>query len=150
MGKILSAFVTTIFPVISVVKQDDETKTTDTVLTDDTEIKGQLSKKNHAYSFTLLVFFQSGTVPDLKYSIAIPSGTAIMNTNVWQPDAVSDTTDATATTVQATGDNPAALQITGVIITGDTIGEVNFQWAQNTSSATATTIKAGTNLIVWS
>jgi hypothetical protein len=57
------------------------------------------------------------------------------------------------TTVNAVGtagtSNPQPLEIMGSLTNGETAGTLQLQWAQNTSSSTDTTVKAGSLLTAW-
>ena len=58
-----------------------------------------------------------------------------------------------ASTVQAMGGNgattPLGALVSGTVITGATAGNLQLQWAQNTSNATAASVLAGSALTAW-
>ena len=150
MGKILSAFVTqTNTPIISVVKQTDQTITADITLNNDTELKGQLSTPNHTYQFTLFVYGTSPAAADIDIALTIPSGTALwMDAGQWSPINGESLIDATAELFLAAAGDELIYVLNGHI-TITTTGELIFKWAQTTSNAGNTTIHAGSHLIVW-
>ena len=96
-----------------------------------------------------LYVFAADGVPDIKLTCSGPSGSTVL----WSSSQVILLTDGTitATTVQTSGQtmsllvdsNLRALQLYGTILNGSTAGNLQFQFAQNTSSATSITFKAG-------
>jgi hypothetical protein len=109
---------------------------------------------SEVWDFQISLFFDSGTTPDIKFAITVPAGATLL----WAPtgqndggtayeDSVVQTVSGTAFSQQGTGVGTIRhCRIAGVVICGATPGNVQLQWAQNTSNGSNTTVKAGSNL----
>ena len=151
MGKILSAFVTqTNTPIISVVKQIDESITSDNTMSNDAELKGELNTPNHSYRFLLVLYFNSHADPSLKYQLSIPSGAAEHNESAdWNGQTAQDITDATDSTAVTTNATNQSI-VTHGFINITTKGELAVQWAQGFNDVNTTTVLKGSSFTVWS
>ncbi len=131
----------------TVVKQADQTKTTDITYADDSELVIAM-QANQTYHLTALIFIKSHADADFKWKLAIPSGaTAVRHTGAYTgATALGTTADATSGVSPATLDTVQALLIEAIIITGATSGNLSIQWAQGTSDANATIVKQGSSL----
>jgi hypothetical protein len=95
------------------------------------------------YQAQLHVVWTSGTTPDFKIQATVPTGatttgwTYILNGNIndWVP-----TVGLTA--IAGTGAQES-FDATGLVIVATTAGTVQWQWAQNTSDAGATSVGIG-------
>lgn len=102
----------------------------------------------------------ASATPDLRAGFSFPAG-ATFSGNIWAPDTAAAA--AVATTSYAGFVNNASPFNTprglingsnlvylyqGVLKMGGTGGNFQFQWSQNTSAAEATTIKAGSELVL--
>jgi len=137
-------------------KSANESVTSSTTLQNDDELLYAMDA-NTNYHFEISVLFTGGTAGDMKFSITTPSGGDLWATG-WIPYAggvsafgpisasggVISSVDALGTT------NPTMIFIRGVVMNSSTAGNLQFQWAQNASSATATTVYAGSYMKVWS
>lgn len=130
-------------------KTSDETVSSSTTLQNDDELFIALeANKTYAFEFFLLVL--TNAAPDFKWAITGPSGA----TGRVLGDAVTgDTlfqTQALGTSVAATlfASSTGGLVLHGTITTSATPGNLQLQWAQNTSSAISTTVESGSYLIV--
>jgi hypothetical protein len=106
-----------------------------------------------SYDVDLLMIYNgpATNTGDLKFEWLVPSGATFAGgfLGVANPLALYSTY-VTATTVQVsygngTG-NPLWCMVTGTLITSATAGNLQVQWAQNTSNATATTLMTGSKL----
>lgn len=101
---------------------------------------------SETWIFEFFVSFQSGTTPDIKFSVIAPSGATIR----WGMAHFKSTTVSTPVySVLTTGeDDIQALtgiegtHIMGTIVNSTTAGDLQLQGAQNTSDASNTTIHA--------
>ncbi len=126
-------------------KTSDESVTSSTTLQDDDDLTVTLAA-NTTYRIEMLVIVvtASGT-PGLKMAMNEPDGTyGISGT---YSEGISGTTLSMATGLtEITGigsSYPVYISLDGVAQTGGTGGAFTFQWAQNTSNATAVYVKAG-------
>lgn len=137
-------------------KASNESVTSSTTLQNDDELKYAMAA-NTNYHFEISVLYTGATAGDIKFSINLPSGadlwasgiipsggTVSMFGPITSPLGVISGLDALGTT------NPTMIFIRGVVMNGSTAGDLQFQWAQNASSGTATTVYAGSYLKVWS
>jgi hypothetical protein len=133
----------------SVRKTADQSVTSSTTLINDTHLKFAVAA-NETYIFQVFIWaYSANTTPDLKLTITGPSGSTI----AFSPSTYYATADGTTAlgTVNTGGGsfntfvdaNERNQLYFGSILNGGTAGDLQFQWAQNTSSATATTVKAG-------
>jgi len=131
-----------------VVKKTDETIDTDTVFSDDAEIKftPTISKK---YGFYFILCFNTETTPDIKVKFTAPSGCTGDYVNTASVTAGTSLNPLSSVTY---GVNSTATRISvwfGKFEMSTTAGDIVLQWAQGTSSANPTTVEAGTTLVIW-
>ena len=134
---------------ITVTKSADQTKVSDTTFADDSQLVIPL-KANAAYYVTIYIVVNSHATPDFKYDITLPTGAAgIKNTVAMTSVTFTGTQDIeTAVTAIDTDATDQHLLIVGKVTMGTTIGNIAFQWAQNTSSAEDTIVRAGSMIQV--
>ena len=142
----------TIPTIKSVRKSSDQTVTSSTTLVNDSQLKFAVAA-NETYIFQawLYTFAADGT-PDIKVTFTGPSGSTLF----WSSSQVIFNAAASTTlTVVAPGATTAdlfvdanlrAIQLYGTIANGATAGDLQFQFAQNTSSANGTSVKAGSSI----
>jgi hypothetical protein len=123
--------------------------TSSTTLVNDSQLKFAIAA-NETFIFEawLYTYAADGT-PDIKVTFTSPAGSTLF----WSSSQVIfNAAAATTLTVVAaggtTGDlfvdsNLRAIQLYGSVLNGGTAGDVQFQFAQNTSSANGTSVKAG-------
>jgi hypothetical protein len=136
-------------------KSADQSVTSSTTLVNDTHLKFAVAA-NETYIFQVWLYtYAADGTPDIKLTCAGPSGSTVL----WSSSQVIYLSDGTPTltTVQTSGAtggasslfvdaNNRAIMLYGTIANGGTAGDLQFQWAQNTSSANSTTIKAGSSI----
>jgi len=142
----------TIPTIKTVRKSADQSVTSSTTLVNDTHLKFAVAA-NETYIFQLWLFtYAADGTPDIKVTCAGPSGSTVL----WSSsqvifNAAAATTLTSVNTSGVSADlfvdaNNRAIQLYGTIANGATAGDLQFQWAQNTSSANSTTIKAGSSI----
>lgn len=134
-------------------KAADESVTSSTTLQDDNELTFTIAA-NEIWTYQIWLKIAVGALAaDGKYAITVPAGAT-------KVDGIL-TLDVAATggvgNLNAFGGGGGAfavdntfetnLLINGTVSNGATPGSVTLQWAQNASSATATTVKAGSFLV---
>jgi len=127
-----------------IIKSVDQSKTTDTTLADDDELFTTLEVGT--YYFEVMHIVESAAAPDYKFTMAF-AGTS--DGNLGFLENFSSSTNRTFGTSQsaASANWPIGFKLYGfAIVTAG--GVLSFQWAQNTSSGTACTLKAGSTLFV--
>ena len=136
----------------SVRKSSDQTVTSSTTLINDSQLKFAVAA-NETYIFQawLYTFAADGT-PDIKVTFTGPAGSTVL----WSSSQVIfNAAAATTLTVVAPGATTAdlfvdanlrAIQLYGTISNSTTAGDLQFQFAQNTSSANGTSVKAGSSI----
>ncbi len=134
-----------------VVKPTDESVTSSTSMQDDDHIKftPAISK---TYSYVIFFRYHSTITNNIKYKFTVPTGCTMFRTGTaqWKHDMENIEIDMTADSTLNTNTDGIRLGIsTGTIIMSTTAGAITLQWAQQSSNATAATIKAGTYLIVY-
>lgn len=127
-------------------KTVDEAVNANTTLQNDDALAWAVAASG-IYDLDLSLVSNSGTTPDIKWGWTFPASL----TMTWQ----TITTDATSTvvtsggfiqtTVVATGGTAgeAHTVFRGVVTNSTNAGTLQLQWAQNTSNATNTTVRAG-------
>lgn len=133
-------------------KSSDQTVTSSTTLVNDSQLKFAVAA-NETYIFQawLYTYAADGT-PDIKVTFTGPSGSTVL----WSSsqvifNAAAATTLTSVNTGGTSADlfvdaNNRAIQLYGTILNGATAGDVQLQWAQNTSSANGTSVKAGSSI----
>jgi len=133
-------------------KSSDQTVTSSTTLVNDSQLLFAVAA-NETYIFQawLYTYAADGT-PDIKVTFTGPAGSTVF----WSSSQVIfNAGGSTTLTVVAPGattadlfvdSNLRAIQLYGTILNGGTAGNLQFQFAQNTSSANGTSVKAGSSI----
>lgn len=136
----------TAYEPVFVRKSADETVNNSATLQDDDAL-GKLLTVSSTYEFELLILYNSGATPDLKFGFTGPAGSsanwaAISNSTpvVSVPKVLADTL-----TVDGTGADATVL-VKGIFVMGATAGGLQLQWAQATANASNTIVRAGSYL----
>lgn len=147
-GSVLSSLLTEVRP-LEAYKTADETVNASATLQDDNELFVTVVA-NARYDFELRIVHNSGTTPDFKYGFTFPTGTTMRYTQNTVPLAGT----AFAMFVQIQTDTPQseggaadrALHAWGKVLVSTTAGTLRLQWAQSTSNASDTIVRAGSYL----
>jgi len=133
-----------------VIKTADEQVVSSTTLQDDDALKftPSVSKTYHIYA---LLFINSGSTPDFKYDLSIPSGADSLRVNG------SGTPASAIGTIQwhanpkniTTAGNNQYVWTQGRVVMGTTAGDIIIQWAQQTSDTGLTKVLLGSFLLAW-
>lgn len=133
-----------------VLKATDEQRTSTDTLAADSALKFAMAASTK-YVFRARLFYSSSATPDFKWRHAGPASPTFLAIERRQivPAATADSAIAldtdysAADIVAAAGDGSGWIEVAGVIHNGATAGDFSLQWAQNTSDAAATTVRAG-------
>jgi hypothetical protein len=136
----------------TIVKTADQSKTTDTTIAADSDLTLAVSaSKNYRIRFYVYVAVASAT-PDLKFRITGPTSPTLVNmsVNVFTNESAADSRQLTnafdssdRTLVWASGAGTGVVEVEVILQNGANAGNVTIQWAQNSSSANATTVRGG-------
>lgn len=128
---------------LGVVKTADESVTSSTVLQDDDELVIALeANRRYKLEGVLLVNGTGGNPPGFKFQWSLPASATLDGFVTTAVSSVSAFSEAAAKSYISSG-NDDAIPVQGVLITDGTAGNATLQWAQNSSSGSATTVKAG-------
>lgn len=139
---------------LTVVKTSTESITSSTTLQNDDELLLPV-EASAQYILGGMIRYQASSAGDLKLAWSYPTG-ATMN---WVPHGIGSAettlvgqilTQSQTISSQPTLGGPAGLtsiaRLTGHLIVSTTAGNLQLQWAQGTSDATATSILSGSHL----
>jgi hypothetical protein len=133
-------------------KTSDQSKTSDTTLANVTSMALTVAA-NEIWQVLFSVIYTASTAGDLKLAFTFPAGGANGVSAMWMsnvPSAVVLTIDTSGTGVGLQGLGSGftlACPIAVIYTNAGTAGDLQLQFAQQTSDGTATTIKA--NSTVW-
>jgi hypothetical protein len=128
-------------------KASDETVNNSADLQNDNDLLFPVGT-NETWAFNIFLIHNSGTTPDIKFAMSVPSGASSFSSchgvNVGGTTYVA----AMPATLAGTGSNHPG-EIHGVVRTGGTSGNVILQWAQNIANSSDTKIIANSILMAW-
>ncbi|WP_274029442.1 hypothetical protein [Streptomyces sp. MMBL 11-1] len=123
-------------------KTADESVTSSTVLQNDNHLVLPVVA-NASYSLFLLCIFSGDTAGDIKFDWAVPAGTVLRWADQTGTSGLASDTDFYSA---PGGSTQVAFQIWATVVTSSTAGSIQFRWAQNASSATATIVRTNSTL----
>ena len=135
-------------------KTANESVTSSTTLQDDDDLSLSVTT-SAVYALEAVLVFDGATGGDIKYAVSVPaSATCVGARNSIYAAAASEADDYTAILSETTGwpagclgvGSPSVAVLKGIVTTAGSSGNVKIQWAQNTSSGTATRMLAGAYL----
>lgn len=136
----------------TVTKSSDETRTTNTTVTADSTLTFPVLA-NTKYRFRVLAFFTSPSTPDFKFSVLGPSSPTVFlcryqrgGLSSFDSDHACRTSYPSAITVPSASDQSGYIEIDGVLHNGSNAGTIDFGWAQDTSDAGSTIVRAGSHI----
>lgn len=137
-------------------KAADQSKASDATLADDDTLFFPMLA-NTKYAFEFKAFFDTAATPDFKFAIDAPASPTILRLIRKHVDPAALTSLVVASEVAevgstalagGTGTNGGFVEAEGIVHNGVNAGNLAFQWAQNTSNASATIVRAG-SYIKW-
>lgn len=134
-------------------KVNDQTKTANVTLANDSELTFPVAA-NTKYRFRVVAFFDTTANADLKFALACPASPTLVrvqrHTIIPAATALSNigvlTACGASTALTGTGTTGGQIELEGIIHNGANAGIVALQWAQNTSDAGASIMRAGSYL----
>ena len=138
-------------PITKVVTANQDV-TSSTTLVDVSDLTLRIGKYERI-NFKYNIFYTTAATPDFKYFIDTPASLTSYrvsrggNDHAGAPFAASNviTAEGAAVAITASGTD-GCLILSGTIENGATAGDFKFQFAQNTSDATAAKVLEGSNL----
>lgn len=131
------------------VKEADEAVTSSVALQNDDTLTFY-GEAGRYYDVDVKLELTNHASAGVDVKLDLPSGATfkglVSGANVTTPPDVWDGTEATLSAVGVTADR---LHIRGTVKVGSTAGAVTVQFAQNVSTASATTMKAGSSLVAF-
>jgi len=132
-------------------KTADQSVTSSTVLVNDTHLSFAIAA-SEIWAVEVRLYYTSGTTGDIKIAWAVPAGATGRHSALGQNTAISafdHTYNATLTTAIPLGGGASGQGANhyATIVNAGTAGTVQWQWAQNVSDGTATTVLTNSLLI---
>lgn len=135
--------------VYNIPKLDDEARVSNTTLANDKQM-GFWMAANAKYRITGRIFFDTTAAADFKYAFTGPAGATLIRfdrthaaAGATPTDLVTDVVYPASTALTGTGTDGGKVKFEAIVHNGATAGLFAFQWAQNTSNAGNTTVRAG-------
>ncbi len=131
----------------TVVKSANQTKTNNTTLQDDPDLQFSVGA-NETWTFRFVVQANANATPDIKFAVSAPAGSTCSVGVIDGEGAVAvGNLGCGVSSGIITGNTTADVyEVVGTVQTGGTAGTVALQWAQNTTSASAVVVYAGSFL----
>ena len=135
------------FVPLAAIKTSDESVSSSTTLQNDDELV-LTPAVSVSYYFQCFIYFQGGTAGDIKWQWGVPTSAFIRYQAVFTgtgggfgANSVYTASDIPAAQCDGAGvDN--GLNMMGTLVMGANSGNLQFKWAQNSSTGTATIVKA--------
>jgi hypothetical protein len=140
---------------IVVVKASADTATTDAALSDDSELFFTVGA-GETWVVDMWLIYDAGTTGDIQWGWTLPSGSGIHGglrnptANTTTPNTLHFNGTTIGSAVNAGGLGAAVVAIAKIyasFVVGGSGGTVHWQFAQNTSNGTTTTVQAGSFLV---
>lgn len=135
-----------------ITKITDETTNTDVTLSNDAKLLFPVLA-NTKYWFKFRIHYDTPTAADFKFDINGPGTPTLVDyiTKVFAPGSVSpvhtrQTAFAVSIQVLETSGTRGYIEVDGILHNGANAGNVTFRWAQDTSNASNTTVRAGSRV----
>jgi hypothetical protein len=133
-------------------KTVDESVSSSTTLQNDDNLKIALSASD-AVEFSGMVFVSSSSAtPDIKLTFTVPSGASVRWFAEWFEGAnyassgIVTASGATASFAVSAG-TVGLVKFSGIVVNGSSAGDLQFQWAQNSSNSAAVKVEQRSFLI---
>ena len=127
-------------------KTADESVSSSTTLQNDDILKIALAASD-AVEFSAVMFVSStSATPDFKMTFTVPSGASVRWFAEWfdgvayQSSSIV-TSSGTTATFTITANTLGMVKLTGIVVNGSTAGDLQLQWAQNSSNSAAVKVE---------
>ena len=138
----------------AVIKPTDQSVTSSATLVNDNDLLAAVAA-NATYLFFSYLDYEGAAAGDLKISWVVPASATLRWAQIGQNSSSTATVASTGveTTSYTFGSDAAAtlnaLVMHGSLVTAGTSGNLQLQWAQGTSSGTATKVHAQSFVALW-
>lgn len=154
-SRIVAEAIRNIAPLAAYKAQDQTVSTGVGTLQNDDELLLDV-QAGAVYLWLLLATYSGGAAgaSDLMAGWSLPSGASMVYGRLGVPAAggglaFQKTVDTDVVNYQTAGSGNLAFLNAGTLVTGNVAGTAQFRWAQNSGTATATTVHAGSVLAAW-
>lgn len=135
-------------------KASDETVNNSSTLQNDDDLYFAIAA-NEVWGFHFILDYLSGTTPDIKFAVTVPSGATIAGGLLGMASGSVSRgmirLSGVAVAQDGLGVTPGAhnymTTIHGFVVNSTNAGNVQLQWAQNTANASDTKVLAGSHLL---
>jgi len=137
-----------------IAKQTDQSTVNNIVLIDDDELVFA-GEANKTYVIWMMGIIVTPSVADMDFAWSVPAGaTCVSNANsgiIWRgtSNQLIETDRTVESLLGGSGTNKLQFGFIFIVQMGGTAGDVQYQFAQNVTNATNTTMKAGSAMIVF-
>ena len=132
----------------AIVKSIDQSLTSDTTLQDDSELLFT-AKADTIYTVLLMISATGSLTGDVKSAFSVPTNASFKELEtLWKTDTPPPFETVVFQSHMSEGTN-RPINTWAVITIGDTAGQVAYSWAQWSADSVATTIQAGSVMVVW-
>ena len=127
-------------------KTADESVSSSTTLQNDDTLKIALAASD-AVEFSAVMFVSStSSSPDFKMTFTVPSGASVRWFAEWFDGVAYQssgivTSSGTTVAFAITGNTLGMVKLTGIVVNGSNAGDLQLQWAQNSSNSTAVKVE---------
>lgn len=136
-------------------KSSDEIVSSSTALQNDDELV-EAVEAGATYKVDFFILYEAGTAADYKWALTFPAGATLSilvhqwsTALAWAQAMSGSYTSGGAVAAGGNGIGTViALSGVGILVVGGTAGNLQYQWAQNSSVAENTATKAGSSLDV--
>lgn len=136
---------------VSVRKDGDQSVTSDAVTDNDDDLVIGLSASQVYRIDGIILAKSASSLPDIKLSFVVPTGSTMdiaLTSSTTRKAEIVQTSGTDTDGIPLIADEVVAIIVTGTVKTSTTAGTIALQWAQDQSSATATTVLRGSYLTV--
>lgn len=153
VGKLRAAILSLLITEVRVVpatKSADQTIISNATLQNDTELAVAVAAST-TYDFKLILLYNSGVTPDLKFGWTFPASTTMRYSMQGYSAGVVQSFRLIETDVNVLDGNASSLSCVceGTVFVGATAGTLQLQWAQNTLTASNSSVLLGSSLRLW-
>jgi len=143
------------FVPLAVIKPGDESAVSNVTLHNDADLHVPVAAAT-GYEFSCYIYFQAAAGADIAWTWTGPAGAVLVYDTLHNEGGgtllnASASTYGLASLGQAAGGGAGvneAIVMRGTCVISGTAGTLQFRWAQNATSATATIVKANSHLVL--
>lgn len=134
---------------ITIRKSADESVVSSITLQNDDHLTFAIGA-SETWIVEFVLFTNAPAAPDIKVALTAPAGaTCVVGAGDWANISAGSGNAGCGTAIAVTSGSPIEkmVVVAGTVVNSTTAGNITLQWAQNTSSATATTVRTGSYVV---